>query len=159
MAMRTRLSVASTRRSLDANPNLSKNHQPLSSREAHKEERKNTTTMKIALALTVTLISVCTGFVPKATFTPKPSFLRMAAAASGDAKVCLVTGSSQGIGKAIALELAKNGQKLVINHIKGCEEDAAATVEEVKALGGDAIAIEADCKSSLPMLPMHVESL
>lgn len=101
--------------------------------------------MKIALALTVTLLSVCAGFVPRATFTPRASFRMAAAAASSDAKVCLVTGSSQGIGKAIALELGRNGQKVVINHIKGCEEDAEKTVEEVKSLGGDAIAVEADC--------------
>lgn len=60
-------------------------------------------------------------------------------------KVCLVTGSSQGIGRAIALELGKHGQKVVINHIRGCEDDAEATVEDVKLLGGDAIAVEADC--------------
>lgn len=45
----------------------------------------------------------------------------------------------------MAYEMAKNGQKVVINYIPGCEEDAQATVEECKKLGGDAFAIEADC--------------
>lgn len=62
-----------------------------------------------------------------------------------DAKVCLVTGSSRGLGKAIALELGKYGQKVVVNYVSdGSKESAEATVEEIKALGGDAIAIQAD---------------
>jgi hypothetical protein len=62
-----------------------------------------------------------------------------------DAKVILVTGSSRGLGKSIALELAKSGQKLVINYVSdGSKGTAEATVEEVKALGGDAIAVQAD---------------
>lgn len=64
-----------------------------------------------------------------------------------DAKVCLVTGSSRGLGKAIALELGKNGQKVVINYVSdGSKDSAAETVEEIKAAGGDAIAIQADSK-------------
>jgi len=62
-----------------------------------------------------------------------------------DAKVVLVTGSSRGLGKAIALEIGKAGQKVVVNYVsdgsKGAAED---TVAEIKALGGDAIAIQAD---------------
>jgi hypothetical protein len=62
-----------------------------------------------------------------------------------DAKVILVTGSSRGLGKSIALELAKSGQKLVINYVSdGSKGTAEGTVEEVKALGGDAIAVQAD---------------
>jgi hypothetical protein len=62
-----------------------------------------------------------------------------------DAKVILVTGSSRGLGKSIALELAKSGQKLVINYVSdGSKGTAEATVDEVKALGGDAIAVQAD---------------
>jgi len=60
-------------------------------------------------------------------------------------KVCLITGGSRGLGKAMALELGKNGCKVVINYIKPEEENALQTVEEVKEAGGDAIAIMADC--------------
>lgn len=62
-----------------------------------------------------------------------------------DAKVVLITGSSQGLGKAMALEMAKYGQKVVVNYIPGCEADAENTVQEIKTLGGDTVAIMADC--------------
>lgn len=62
-----------------------------------------------------------------------------------DAKVVLVTGSSRGLGKAIALEMGKAGQKVVVNYVSdGSKEGAEATCEEIKALGGDAIAVQAD---------------
>ena len=50
-----------------------------------------------------------------------------------DGKVAVVTGAGQGIGKAIALTLAKNGADVVISDIN--EETLAAAVEEVRALG------------------------
>jgi 3-oxoacyl-[acyl-carrier protein] reductase len=62
-----------------------------------------------------------------------------------DAKVILVTGSSRGLGKSIALELGKAEQKVVINYVSDGSKDAAEeTVKEIKALGGDAIAVQAD---------------
>ena len=62
-----------------------------------------------------------------------------------DAKVILVTGSSRGLGRAIALELGAQGQKIVVNYA-GSEDAANETVEMVKAAGGDAVAIQANCK-------------
>ena len=50
-----------------------------------------------------------------------------------DGKVAVVTGAGQGIGKAIALTLAKYGADVVISDIN--EETLAAAVEEVRALG------------------------
>lgn len=62
-----------------------------------------------------------------------------------DAKVILVTGSSRGLGKSIAVELGKAGQKVVINFVSdGSKESADETVEEIKAAGGDAVAVQAD---------------
>jgi 3-oxoacyl-[acyl-carrier protein] reductase len=62
-----------------------------------------------------------------------------------DAKVCLVTGSSRGLGKAIALNLGKAGQKVIINYVSdGSKASADAVVAEIKALGGDAFAVQAD---------------
>jgi len=61
-----------------------------------------------------------------------------------DAKVCLVTGASRGLGRSIALSLGAEGHKIVVNYAAS-EGPAQAVVEEIKAAGGDAIAIKADC--------------
>ncbi len=62
-----------------------------------------------------------------------------------DDKVALVTGSSRGIGKVIALQLAKNGADVVVNYpFEGEKESAEEVVAEIKELGSNAIAIEAD---------------
>ena len=58
-------------------------------------------------------------------------------------KVIIVTGSSKGIGKEIALLLAKNGAKVVVNH-SNSEAEAQATVESILKNGGNAISIKAD---------------
>jgi short chain dehydrogenase len=79
------------------------------------------------------------------------SQLNMAEVA-GDAKVVLVTGSSRGLGRSIALEMGRAGQKVVVNYVSdGSKEAAAATVEEIKALGGDAIAVQADSACPISM--------
>jgi 2-hydroxycyclohexanecarboxyl-CoA dehydrogenase len=57
-------------------------------------------------------------------------------------KTAIVTGGAQGIGKAIALRLAKDGANIGILDIK--KEVAENTVAEIKALGVDAMAFECD---------------
>lgn len=52
-----------------------------------------------------------------------------------DGKVALVTGSSQGIGQAIAIRLAAEGAQVVINY-RSSPEGAEETLEKVKATGG-----------------------
>ncbi len=55
-----------------------------------------------------------------------------------DGKVALVTGSGRGIGQAIALKLASEGARVVVNDLDaGPAED---TVAQIKKLGGEAIA-------------------
>ena len=66
-------------------------------------------------------------------------------AVAEDAKVCLVTGASRGLGASIALELGRQGQKVVVNYA-GSADKAQEVVEQVKAAGGDAIAVQADCE-------------
>ncbi len=58
-------------------------------------------------------------------------------------KVALVTGSSRGIGKTVAEELALNGAKVVINYA-GNSEKAAEVVAGIKEQGGEAMAVQAD---------------
>ncbi|MDD5569187.1 MAG: SDR family NAD(P)-dependent oxidoreductase, partial [Candidatus Pacebacteria bacterium] len=53
-------------------------------------------------------------------------------------KVILITGSSQGIGKTIALKLASLGGKIALNDIPRQEESLKAVVEEIKNLGSEA---------------------
>jgi 3-oxoacyl-[acyl-carrier protein] reductase len=58
-------------------------------------------------------------------------------------KVILVTGSSKGIGKEVAILLAKNGAKIIVNH-SNSQKEADATVAEITQNGGKAIVVKAD---------------
>ncbi|OXB94477.1 3-oxoacyl-[acyl-carrier-protein] reductase [Parageobacillus galactosidasius] len=62
-------------------------------------------------------------------------------------KVALVTGASRGIGRAIALELARQGAKVAVNYA-GNEAKANEVVEEIKNMGGEAFAIQADVSNA-----------
>ncbi len=55
----------------------------------------------------------------------------------------IVTGSSSGIGMAIAIELANEGAKVVVNY-SSSEKDAYEIVKSIEKDGGEAIAIKAD---------------
>lgn len=58
-------------------------------------------------------------------------------------KVAVVTGSSRGIGRAIALRLASQGARVVVNY-KSNQTAAEDVVEQIRADGGEAVAIQAD---------------
>lgn len=58
-------------------------------------------------------------------------------------KIAVVTGASKGIGRACAFRLAKDGMTVVVNYSHS-DAEAAKTVEEIKAAGGDAVAYKAD---------------
>ncbi len=57
-------------------------------------------------------------------------------------RIAIVTGSGQGIGHRVALELARRGATIVTNDVTGCCADD--TLAEIRALGGDGLAITAD---------------
>jgi 3-oxoacyl-[acyl-carrier protein] reductase len=58
-------------------------------------------------------------------------------------KVALITGGATGIGRSVALGLARAGINVAINYSRS-ENDATTTVADIKALGVDAVAIKAD---------------
>ena len=59
-----------------------------------------------------------------------------------DGKVAVVTGSGNGIGRAIALAMADAGAKVVVSDL--LEDDGARTIQEITDLGGSAIFVKTD---------------
>ncbi|HUF38943.1 MAG TPA: 3-oxoacyl-[acyl-carrier-protein] reductase [Anaerolineales bacterium] len=58
-------------------------------------------------------------------------------------RVAVVTGASRGIGRAIALELGKQGASIAVNYLSSPEK-AEEVAAEIHATGGAAIAVRAD---------------
>ena len=73
-------------------------------------------------------------------------------------KVALVTGSSRGIGRGIAVCLAKAGADVVVNYA-GNAKAAEDVVAEIQALGQKAIAIQADCGDKASVDAMFDEAM
>lgn len=75
-----------------------------------------------------------------------------------EGKVALVTGASRGIGRAVAISLAKAGAKVVINYAGN-----VTAAEEVKtiieAAGGQAIIVQADVASDEAVATMVKETI
>jgi len=93
----------------------------------------------VVLAVSAVGAFAPSAFVPRMTssISSSSSALQMVAE---DAKVILVTGASRGLGRAIALEFGALGQKVVVNYA-GSKDAAEKTVEDIKAAGGDAVAV------------------
>ena len=58
-------------------------------------------------------------------------------------KVALITGSSRGIGRGCALEMARAGADIAVNY-RSHEDEANQVAEQVKAMGRQAIVVQAD---------------
>ena len=70
-------------------------------------------------------------------------------------RTALVTGASGGIGKAIALELARTGYHVAVNYLDGA--GAAEVVAGIEALGRKAFAVQADVGVSADVARMFDE--
>ena len=72
-------------------------------------------------------------------------------------KVAIVTGSSKGLGRVIALTMAEEGAEVVINDVD--EESLWGTLREMKDLGRTAIAVRADVSNAQQVKKMVQESV
>src|SRR5260370_41172477 len=74
-----------------------------------------------------------------------------------DGKVALITGSSRGIGRGIALEFAREGAHIAVNYRRDAAA-AEATGRAIEAAGGSALAVQADV-SDWPAVQRMVEQV
>jgi 3-oxoacyl-[acyl-carrier protein] reductase len=73
-------------------------------------------------------------------------------------KVAIVTGGSGGIGRAVALRLARDGFAVVVNYA-GNAAKAEGVVEEIKSAGGHAIAVQADVADAAEVAHLFKKTL
>jgi 3-oxoacyl-[acyl-carrier protein] reductase len=71
----------------------------------------------------------------------------MAASDRLNGQVAIVTGASRGIGRAVAIALASEGAKIVVNYASS-NSAADGVVAEIAGMGGEAIAVQADVAQS-----------
>jgi glucose 1-dehydrogenase len=71
-------------------------------------------------------------------------------------KVALVTGSSQGIGQGIAVRMAQEGAKVIVNY-RSAQDSPKDTEEQIKALGREFISVQADV-TKLPEVQAMVDA-
>jgi 3-oxoacyl-[acyl-carrier protein] reductase len=71
-------------------------------------------------------------------------------------KTALVTGASRGLGRAIAIRLARDGAAVAVNY-REREGDAARTVADIRSAGGHAFMAQADIGDPLQVAAMFDE--
>jgi enoyl-[acyl-carrier protein] reductase III len=70
-----------------------------------------------------------------------------------DKKVALVTGSSRGIGRAIAMRFAENGVNIVVNYVRH-KRDAEETAEKIEKNGAKCLVVKANVANDADVLSM-----
>lgn len=73
-------------------------------------------------------------------------------------QTCIVTGANSGIGRAIAVAMARDGANVVVNYVFG-DETAQQVVDEIQQMGGIAIAFKADVSKEDQVIAMFRETI
>lgn len=72
-------------------------------------------------------------------------------------RVAIVTGASQGLGRAMAVRLAQAGHRIVVNYFSSAKA-AGEVVDEIRAAGGEAHAIRADVRDAAQVAALVEET-
>ena len=120
-------------------------------RRSHARELYSFPTRMIWQLTMFSLVAAARGF-GLTTTAARPTMALQRAASSAismeaTGPVCVVTGGSRGLGRSIALALGGAGCRVVVNYASSAAA-AEAVVEEIKGLGGDGIAVQADMSST-----------
>jgi len=71
-------------------------------------------------------------------------------------QTCVVTGSSRGIGRGIAMDLGEHGANVVVNY-RSSEAEATEVAEGIRERGGDAVTAQADVANADEVQAMRKE--
>ncbi|MDX2134178.1 MAG: SDR family oxidoreductase [Saprospiraceae bacterium] len=73
-------------------------------------------------------------------------------------QTCIVTGANSGIGRAVAIAMARDGANVVVNYVFG-EESAQQVVHDIHHFGGTAIAVKCDVSREDQVVDMFREAV
>ena len=74
-------------------------------------------------------------------------------------KVCLITGASRGLGRALALEFGRYGAKLIINSRSSSENDLMEVELQLREMGAQVLSVVADVSSRADVERLAAEAL
>ncbi len=75
-----------------------------------------------------------------------------------DKQTCIVTGANSGIGRAVAMAMARDGANVIVNYVFG-DESAQQVVDEITQMGGTALAIKADVSKEDQVIEMFRQAV